>query len=336
MNGKRWAAVGIAAGIFFISIMLNVAYSIAFGNFSDAQDSLLSLDSPEFVEKRIESGTSMNRIAVLEVNGVIQDVAGANSIFQMPGYNHRQFLGMLDEAKNNDLVKGIILRINSPGGGVVESAEIHDKIVKIREETEKPVFVAMESVAASGGYYIAAPADKIFAHPATITGSLGVIMETIDYSELVDQLGIQFETVKSGAYKDIGTPNREMTDEEREILQTMVNNSYEQFVDVIANGRKMSEAEVKQIADGRIYDGLQAKDLNLIDELGSIDDVIQAMKEEIGDENANIIKYELGFRLGSFFQLSAQKLFGNDYDILGIKQLIRESNSPRIMYLYTK
>ncbi len=130
--------------------------------------------------------------------------------------------------------------MNSPGGGVVESAEIHDKILDIKK-VKKPVYVSMGSMAASGGYYISAPADKIYASPETMTGSLGVIMHGYNYEKLAKKYGVEFETIKSGPHKDIMSPTREMTGEEREILQNMINNSYDQFVKVIADGRGMTE-----------------------------------------------------------------------------------------------
>ena len=335
MNGKRWAALGIAAGLFIFSIMMNVAYSVAFGNFADLQENLFAGEQT-FSEKVIDGGTSFNRIVVLEVNGVIQDVAGASSLLQSPTYHHRQFLQMLDQAGEDDSVKGIVIRVNSPGGGVVESAEVHDKIIELKETTKKPVFVSMGSVAASGGYYISATADKIYANPATMTGSLGVIMQSLNYSELADELGIHFETIKSGPYKDIGSPERPMSDEERKILQSMVDHAYQQFVDVIANGRNLDETRVKEIADGRIYDGIQAKELGLIDELGNLDETIAAMKKHIGDDQASVIKYEPSFGIQSFLQMTAEKMFGTEIDLFGIKQLIHQSNSPRLMYLYTE
>lgn len=147
---------------------------------------------------------------------------------------------------------------------------------------KKPVYVSMGSMAASGGYYISAPADKIYASPETMTGSLGVIMHGYNYEKLAKKYGVEFETIKSGPHKDIMSPTREMTGEEREILQNMINNSYDQFVKVIADGRGMTENEVRKIADGRIYDGRQAKENHLIDDFGHLDDVIAAMKTDIG------------------------------------------------------
>lgn len=195
----------------------------------------------------------------------------------------------------------------------------------------------MGSMAASGGYYISTAADKIYASPETLTGSLGVIMESVNYSKLADELGIKFETIKSGAHKDIMSPTRDMTKEERKIMQTMVNDSYEGFVNVISKGRHMSKADVKKIADGRVYDGRQAKKIGLVDELGFYDDTISAMKKDHKNmKNASVITYEEGFGLGSLFSMSAAKMFKSEIDFLNMKELISQSGSPRMMYLYAK
>lgn len=334
MNAKRWAALGIAAGIFIVSLMVKFAFSLAFGEFASLQDNLFAMDEYEVAERTVEPSAGLDRIAIIEVNGVIQDL-GASLWFAQAGYHHRVMLQMLDKAAEDDTVKGVILRVNSPGGGVVESAEIHKK-VKALTEKEKPVYVSMGSMAASGGYYISAPATKIYASPTTLTGSLGVIMETINYSQLAENIGIDFEVVKSGPHKDIGSGARDMTKKEREILQSMVDNAYNDFVNVIAEGRSMSEEQVKNIADGRIYDGRQAKEVGLVDELGDLDETIQALKEEIGKKQIGVIRYEPGFGFGSLFQMAAQKMFGSEFDLFGIKQLISTSNSPRMMYLYTE
>ncbi len=211
----------------------------------------------------LESGSPTQKIAVLEVDGVIQDT-GETSLFQTAGYVHKEFMKQLNHVKDDSTVKGIILRVNSPGGGTNESAEIHHKLVQIQEETDKPIYVSMGSMAASGGYYISAPANKIFASPETMTGSLGVIMQGVNIAELADKLGIDFTTIKSGPYKDIMSQYRDMTKEEKEILDSMLKNSYDEFVRIISEGRDMSENEVREIADGRVYDGRQAKEVGLL------------------------------------------------------------------------
>ena len=192
----------------------------------------------------------------------------------------------------------------------------------------------MASLAASGGYYIAAPADKIFANEATITGSLGVIMQTINVSELAEKYGVKTETIKSGPYKDIMSSMREMTDTERVILQSMIDDSYEKFVDVIANGRNMERDQVKTLADGRIYSGKQALELGLVDDLGNMDYVIDVLREDIGRGELDVIKYEVPFNFPGFLTMTTQNLVIRQQDPLGLKQLLRYSNSPSLMYLY--
>lgn len=191
-------------------------------------------------------------------------------------------------------------------------------------------------MAASGGYYIAAPADKIFANEATITGSLGVIMQTINISELAENFGVRSETIKSGPHKDIMSEFREMTDEERNILQSMIDDSYEAFVDVIANGREMDRSQVKKIADGRIYSGKQAFELGLIDGLGNFNHVIDVLRTDIGRGDIDVIKYEEPFSFPGFLTMTTQNLLLKQQDPLGLKQLMKYSNSPSLMYLYNR
>ncbi|MCY7851460.1 signal peptide peptidase SppA [Bacillus spizizenii] len=335
MNAKRWIALVIALGIFGVSIIVSISMSF-FESVKGAQTGLTSL-TDESQEKTLENGSLSSKIAVLEVSGTIQDNGDSSSLLGSDGYNHRTFLKNLERAKGDKTVKGIVLKVNSPGGGVYESAEIHKKLEEIKKETKKPIYVSMGSMAASGGYYISTAADKIFATPETLTGSLGVIMESVNYSKLADKLGISFETIKSGAHKDIMSPSREMTKEEKNIMQSMVDNSYEGFIDVISEGRGMSKSEVKKIADGRVYDGRQAKKLNLVDELGFYDDTISAMKKDHKDlKNASVISYEESFGLGSLFSMGANKMFKSEIDFLNMREILSQSGSPRMMYLYAK
>jgi protease IV len=336
MNGKRWAALGIAIGLFIASSVINFLSTFAFGDAENAFTDMFAVSEELFAEEIIEEGDMLSKIAVLSIDGVIQDTGDAESFFQSPLYNHKAFMEKLEYAKEAEDVKAIILQVNSPGGGVVESAEIHDKIKEIQKETKKTVYVSMGSMAASGGYYVSAPADKIFASPETLTGSLGVIMQGINYSGLAEKYGVDFVTIKSGPYKDIMSPTREMTEEERKILQSMINNSYEGFVKVISEGRGMPVDEVKKIADGRIYDGRQAKELNLIDGFGYLDDVIEKVRKDKKLGDAQVVKYTESMGFGSFFSMGAQKIMGKDAEMAGLMKLLSQPNSPRLMYLYAE
>ncbi len=336
MNGKRWAALGIAAALFFISVVINFLSAFAFKGIETNISDLFASEEQPFTEEIIDDGSELKKIVVLDVDGVIQDTGDSSSFFQSAGYNHQLFLKQLKYIKDDDTVKGVILRVNSPGGGVVESAEIHKKLIELQKDSKKPVYISMGSMAASGGYYISTAAKKIYASPETLTGSLGVIMEGINYKGLADKYGVDFVTIKSGKYKDIMSPTRKMTEEERNILQSMIDNSYQGFVKVISEGRHLSVDQVKQIADGRVYDGRQAKELKLIDGFGYLDDVITQMKTDEKLKGAKVVRYTESLGFGSLFSFQAKKWMGDSTEMAGLMKVLSKPNSPRLMYLYAE
>jgi len=170
-------------------------------------------------------------------------------------------------------IPAIVLDINSPGGGVASSQEIYEEVLKVKDEGKK-VVASLRSVGASGAYYIACAADTIVANPGTLTGSIGVIFEFPVVQELFKKIGLKFEVVKSGDLKEIGTWNRDMTPEEKNLLQSVIDDSYDQFVDAVVEGRGLPQEQVLEIADGRIFTGRQAMELGLIDEMGNLEDAI--------------------------------------------------------------
>ncbi|NIK12982.1 signal peptide peptidase SppA [Alkalibacillus almallahensis] len=329
MNQKRWIALAIAIGLLVLSTVAQFTTTVATTDFTDMFQS-----ESEYAEEVIEQGSIDERVAVVNVEGVIQSgVTGG--VFSGATYNHDRILGMLDHVKESDQFKALVLNVNTPGGGVVESAEIHDRIVDIRG-AGKPVYVSMGNTAASGGYYISAPADKIVAHEATLTGSIGVIMESINFAELADSLGVDFNTITSGEYKDIMSSSRPMTEDEEEILQTMVDDMYQDFVDVIVEGRDMDESKVRELGDGRVYTGSQAEENGLVDALGSLDDTIAQMKEEQDLQNAQVVELGASAGFNSIMNGAATSLFGDEMRASKLQEFMRESNSPRAMYLYTE
>lgn len=329
MDKKRWFALLGAAVLFIVSIVSQLSTNAATTNF----DELLNFN--DLKEQVIEPGTGDNKIAVVPFDGVIQD-GGDNSIINTGANPYRQFMEVLDHTAKDPTVDGVVISVNSPGGGVVESAEIHDKVLEIQDEYDKPVYVSMGNTAASGGYYISAPAEKIVAHPATLTGSIGVIMESINYTELAKDLGVDFNTIKSGKHKDIMSPSRKMTDEEKDILQTMIDEMYDEFVQVIVDGRDLGEDQVRKLADGRVYTGKQAYENELVDELGSLEDTIAFMEKDYKWNDSTIVEYEAGLNVNSFVGMTTNKFFKNENDLFNIQDMLRESNSPRAMYLYTE
>jgi protease-4 len=178
-------------------------------------------------------------------------------------------------------IKAIVLRIDSPGGGVASSQELYEEVKRIRS-AGKLVVASMGSVAASGGYYIACVADRIFANAGTVTGSIGVIVQLANASELLHKVGIESTVITSGPFKDSGNPTRPLRPDERQVFQTLVDDVYQQFIEAVAQGRNLPLDEVRQAADGRIYTGRQAKDLHLIDQLGSLHDAIKYAASRIG------------------------------------------------------
>jgi protease IV len=333
MNTKRMVALIIAAVLLFFSIGINTIIAIFKTEFFSSFDSIMETENLTY-ENVVENGDFTSRIAKLEVNGVIQDV-GEPSIWETVDYNHQLFMSQLESILEDDTIKGIVLSVNSPGGGVIESAEIHEKLLEIQETKNIPIYVSMGSLAASGGYYIAAPADKIFAQRETLTGSIGVIMQSINYGKLAEKIGIEFETIKSGEHKDMFGGVRPSTPEEIGMLQEMIDESYEQFVDIIEQGRGMSEAEVKKVADGRILGGTQALKAGLVDEIGHEKDAINAIRADFGLEDAQVFEYTmessswasiLGVKVGSMFAPSAESQY--------LSKIISSTNSPRMMYLY--
>ncbi len=214
-------------------------------------------------------GGSEEAIALVEVRGMITD--SQDVVRQLAHYR---------DAKN---IRGIVLRIDSPGGGVAPSQEIYDAVLRVKE-SQKKIFASMGSVAASGGYYIASAADTIFANPGTLTGSIGVIMAFSNVEELASKLGIRPEVIKSGKFKDAGSPVRPLSKEDRELLQQLVDDVQDQFVEAVAEGRQLPPEEVKKVADGRVFTGRQALEMKMVDQLGGLQDSIEHMAELVGIE----------------------------------------------------
>jgi len=213
----------------------------------------------------IEEGTSSfysmgKKVAIIEIYGVID--------------NSNEVIRQLKKYSKDTSIPALVLDINSPGGGVVPSQEIYEEVLKFKKSGKK-VVASLRSLGASGGYYVACAADTIVANPGTLTGSIGVIFEFPVMQELFRKIGVKFEVVKRGELKEVGTWNRSMTREERDLLQSVIDDTYDQFVKAVVEGRGLEQEKVLELADGRIFTGRQAKDLGLIDELGNFEDAVK-------------------------------------------------------------
>ena len=214
----------------------------------------------------VQQGTK-NRIGIVDITGLISD--------------SQYIVNQVKKFRKDKRIRGIILRIDSPGGAVGPSQEIYNEVLKTRE-SGKTIYASMGALAASGGYYIASAAERIFANPGTLTGSIGVIMVFSNAQGLMEKIGLQPEIVKAGEYKDIGSPARAMTQKERNLLKSVVTDVHQQFIEAVANGRNISVAEVTKIADGRILTGRQAYSLNLVDQMGGLQVSIDQIAHKVG------------------------------------------------------
>ena len=211
------------------------------------------------------------KISIIKLDGVIND--SANSSFLRDLTSSNSVLDLITKATKDQNVKAIVIRVNSPGGTVGASQELYKAVINARKK--KPVVITMGDIAASGGYYISSAANAIFANPGTLTGSIGVITSYLNFSDLLNKIGVKGVVIKSGSYKDIGNPTRPMTEEERKILQLLLDDTYDQFLSDVAKGRNLPKSTIAKIAQGLIYTGKQAKKIGLVDYLGDYNQAIK-------------------------------------------------------------
>ncbi|HEU4522085.1 MAG TPA: signal peptide peptidase SppA [Thermoanaerobaculia bacterium] len=247
----------LVAGFFFLAILLAAFSGETGGKFT----------------------LSTHRVAVVPIEGPILEA--------------REAVDALEEYADSSTVKAIVVRINSPGGAIAPSQEIYSQILRIREETGKPVVASFDSVAASGGFYIASACDQIVANPGSITGSIGVILQWLEYEDLIRWAKMRPETITSGTLKSAGSPLQKLTDEERQYLQNIVNQLHTQFVKAVAEGRKgkLTQADVAKLADGRVFTGEEALGLKLVDSLGTLRDAVRVAGNLAGIEGEPAMIY---------------------------------------------
>lgn len=241
-----------------------------------------------------DKGWLADKILLIDVDGVLLNMSkpallssGENPVVT--------FVEKLEKAARDKAVKAIILRINSPGGSVTASDLMYSELQYYKQRTggEKPVVAMLMDVAASGGYYLACGCDEIVAQPTTVTGSIGVIMQLVNFSGTMDKIGIEATAIKSGPMKNAGSPFKPLTPQEEDIFQSLVDDFYGRFLDVVVKGRPdMSEAEVRTVADGRVYSAEQALELGLIDRIATLRETVEAVKEQIGARRVRVVTYK--------------------------------------------
>jgi protease IV len=252
----------------------------------------LMRETEPFEEKTL-TGSGRDKILLVDLSGVITDADKRSVLgFGKEVSDVARVKEELEKAGRDKRVKAIILRIDSPGGTVTACDIIHEEILRYKKKYNVFVAASFMNVSASGGYYIATAADRIVAHPTTITGSIGVIVTKFNVKGLMDKLGVQEESIKSGDKKDILSPFRGATPEERKIVQDIIDSLYQKFLSVIEQGRLgISRTELKTLADGRVFTAQQALQAKLIDDIGYLDDTVEMVKKQLGVEEARLVTY---------------------------------------------
>ena len=328
--GRGLLVGGVVLGLLFLTVGAIALVLVAGPSGKDGEGGRAA--DVERFEERYVSGEGVDKIAILPITGVIssQESSSLESL-ETPTATPETLRNELRQAARDDSVKAVILEVNSPGGSVVASDQMHNNIQDFKESTGKPVVVSMGETAASGGYYISTAADEIIANESTFTGSLGVIFSILNYKDAEEKLGIEEEVFKSDEFKDLFSGSRERTPEEKEIIQNLINESYDQFVEVIVEGRGLPEDKVREIADGRVYSGSQAESLGLVDYLGDLDYATGRADELAGIEDATAVRYRKG---QGILGLLRARLAPPESEALKALRVAGISPTPELQYLY--
>lgn len=280
------------------------------------------------------TGTGDGKVLLLDLSGVIssQDKDG---LIPQPNML-AAFKEDLTKASKDEKIKAVVLRINSPGGTVNASDILYHELKTFKASRKIPVIASMMDVAASGGYYMAMATDAILVHPSTVTGSIGVIMLTVNAKGLLEKVGVEANAITSGPRKDMGSPFRTMTAEEKAIFQSVIDSFYHRFLTVVQEGRpQLSADQIKKLADGRIYSGEQAKAAGLVDEIGYLDEAIELAKKKAGLTEARVVTYR---RHGEYQNNIYSRVIGNSSGLSNLAHMdllsIVRGGSPQFMYLW--
>jgi protease-4 len=315
-RGRGWMVLALVLLVLLgLSVLFNV--SSFMGNLLPGRSTKYARTAgPRLEEVIFEDNDAANKIAIVEINGII-----TGSALDQGGFNLVDVIkAQLKRAEEDDRVKGVVLKVDSPGGVVMASVEINHLLSDFQSRTRKPVVVSMGSLAASGGYYVSAPCRWIVANDLTITGSIGVIMSSWNYRGLMDKVGLLPQTFKSGKFKDMLSGSREpdsITQEEKKMIQSLIDETFAKFKKVVQEGRTQAYEKNRNLrdkgrpltddwqnyADGRVLSGTEAYQLGFVDELGGFDDAVGRTKKLTGISSANLVQYQQRFDLSDLFHL---------------------------------
>ena len=288
---------------------------------------------PGPLQEEVLSGTGSAKVLLVDLSGVIS-AREERDLYRRPGMV-AEIKEVLDVAAEDEDVKALVIRVNSPGGTVTASDVLYHELRSFKARRKIPVVASIMDLGTSGGYYVACAADTIVAHPSSVTGSIGVIMLTMDASGLLEKIGVQANAVVSGPKKDMGSPLRPMTADERRVFQGVIDGFYERFLAVVQEGRpRLGAAQIRTLADGRIYSGTQARELGLVDEVGYLDDAIDLARQAADLDEARVVTYRRPGEYrnniySSFLGGAPAALLGN----LDTMSLLR-TGTPQFMYLW--
>jgi len=285
-------------------------------------------------EETVE-GHGRAKILIVDLSGVLQDEATSFSIGASPPRVPllARVREELQKAEKDDRVRAVILKINSPGGTITASDVLYREVNEFRQRRRIPVIAAIMDVGASGGYYVALAADTIVAHPTSVTGSVGVVMLTMNAQGLMEKIGVAPLAIKSGPMKDAGSPFRSLTPEERAVFQSLIDDMYGRFVRLIVESRKIPEARVRAFADGRVYTAQQALELGLVDRIAYLDEVVESAKKAAGVDEARVVMYHRPKEYRATIYSAAPAAPGAEA-ALGQLAGVLAGSGPRFMYLW--
>jgi protease-4 len=328
MNKKQILGL-VIAGLVFVFVCSS---SILMGILKERTEQASSKKAAEMLESWMDGSIELpseDYIGVIRVEGTIT-ATETDSLFGTVGYDHDKTLNLIEQYMDSYYNKGILLYVDSPGGYVYETDELYLKLKEYKEVTGRPIYAYMASQACSGGYYITMAADKIYENRNGMTGSIGVISSLLNMEGLYEKLGIEEINITSGENKAMGSSGSELTQEQRDILQSMVDEAFDQFVEIVADGRNMGEEKVREIADGRIYTPKQALELGMIDGIASYEETVEMMQVELNGEYTIFEPIEEVSFFSSLFTKAKELKSRSDAEV--ISELLEKRGNGGIMY----